>query len=227
MLLSPQVPYLKRPVFDYTETKKDNSLSHVPLGNQTQGFCLPKVPCIFICLTRTHLTCKEVSADLYYNLVVLVRRLVPGHHHFCTGQVLQLVYLQPQERDQNKNNLRVKNRINASFFICWNEVNVSVKWSFAIFWLGFLQRGQWLMSQCPCLPFFHPSRWLVQQQRRELWCEPPASPLPWVQRNSLPSACQRCDTEPAAGQVQVHITHAALTKWDIFSRKRKKKKPIS
>lgn len=41
----------------------------------------------------TYLTCKEVSADLHYDLVVLVRRLVPGHHHIRTGHVLQLVYL--------------------------------------------------------------------------------------------------------------------------------------
>lgn len=41
----------------------------------------------------THLTCKEVPTDLYDDLVVLVRRLVPGHHHFCTCQVLQLIDL--------------------------------------------------------------------------------------------------------------------------------------
>lgn len=34
-----------------------------------------------------------MSADLHYDLVVLVRRLVPGHHHVRTGHVLQLVYL--------------------------------------------------------------------------------------------------------------------------------------
>lgn len=65
------------------------------------NFC---VMCLFasqgksylLSFAETHLTSKEVSADLHYNLVVLVRRLVPGHHHFCTGQVLQLVYLQSQ-----------------------------------------------------------------------------------------------------------------------------------
>lgn len=56
----------------------------------------------------THLACKEVSADLDYNLVVLVRRLVPGHHHFCTGQVLQFVYLQTQIKINSKHLLGTK-----------------------------------------------------------------------------------------------------------------------
>lgn len=46
---------------------------------------------------ETHLACKEVSANLHYDLVILVRRLVPGHHHLCTRQVLQLVHLWPQQ----------------------------------------------------------------------------------------------------------------------------------
>lgn len=49
-------------------------------------------------LLETHLACKEVSNDLDYNLVLLIRRLVPGHHHLGTRQVLQLIYLQPGER---------------------------------------------------------------------------------------------------------------------------------
>ena len=63
---------------------------HVPL-------CLPRQKSSIV-LAETHLTSKEVSADLHYNLVILVGRLVPGHHHFCTGQVLQLVYLQSQRK---------------------------------------------------------------------------------------------------------------------------------
>lgn len=56
----------------------------------------------------THLACKEVSADLDYNLVVLIRRLVPGHHHFCTGQVLQFVYLHTQIKTNSKHLLGAK-----------------------------------------------------------------------------------------------------------------------
>lgn len=71
---------------------------------------------IFNSFQKTHLACKEVSTDLDYDLVVLIGRLVPGHHHLCAGQVLQLVYLQPQSK--HKDNLRVNNWI----LICSNEL---------------------------------------------------------------------------------------------------------
>lgn len=61
-------------------------------------------------LLETHLACKEVSNDLDYNLVLLIRCLVPGHHHFSTRQVLQLIYLQPGERKLDSSRFHARSR---------------------------------------------------------------------------------------------------------------------
>lgn len=57
--------------------------------------CASDPTCVYVVL-NTNLTGKEVSTDLYYNLVVLIRRLVPGYNHFCTCKVLELIHLQWQ-----------------------------------------------------------------------------------------------------------------------------------
>lgn len=76
-----------------------------------------------------------MPADLYYNLVILIGRLVPGHHHICTGHVLQIVYLQSQQL--NELDEKTTSRKKLDHF----KLNV------ASFWWGIVQHkgsDQWI-----------------------------------------------------------------------------------
>lgn len=95
---------------------------------------------MYLSFIETHLACKEVSTYLHYNLIILIRRLVPGYHHFCTGQVLQLIYLQPQE-NQNEPKSQVRTPLFKAFPLSLGEQT-------------------WCSCQVEPITILWPTRWL-------------------------------------------------------------------